>query len=142
MYDRGSTAFIALHLSSNSSRSLAFETSTTNSADGSSLNRASRQANRATRAGAHAAAIHRLFARLLAVAAAEREGQRGEPLDRDLFAALDAVALAALVEPPQRGVDARHGLGLHLNHGEVDVAARIGLGDVLFVGPALAAAVM
>jgi hypothetical protein len=50
--------------------------------------------------------------------------------------------VAALIEAAQRGVDARDGFGLHLNHGQVDVAARVGLRDVLFVGGPLAPALV
>src|ERR1700674_5591790 len=40
--------------------------------------------------------------RLLAVLAADRERQRAEPLFRDLFAALEAVAVLALLQARQR----------------------------------------
>ena len=66
------------------------------------------------------------LARLLAVLAADREGQRPEPLLGDLFAALEAVAVVALFEPRQRVVDLVQRLRLHLDQRELDVVLDVG----------------
>src|SRR5712691_1622779 len=65
---------------------------------------------------------------LLAVLAAHREGQRAQPLLSDLFAAVEAVAVVALLEPRERVVDLVERLRLHLDEREFDVLLNVGLG--------------
>lgn len=63
-------------------------------------------------------------ARGLAVAAPKGQRHCREALRRNRFATLDAVALAALVETTDRGVDPRDGFGLHLDDRPLDIASQ------------------
>src|SRR5438034_3423999 len=65
---------------------------------------------------------------LFTVLAAHGEGERAQPLLGDLFAAVEAVAVVALLEPPQRVVDLVERLRLHLDERELDVLLNVGLG--------------
>src|SRR5437660_370115 len=67
------------------------------------------------------------LAGLLAILAANREGQRAEALLGDLLAAFEAVAVVALLEPRQSIVDLVERLGLHLNERELDLLLDVGL---------------
>src|SRR4029453_6153293 len=59
--------------------------------------------------------------------AAYRERERPQPLFRDLLAALEAVAVVALLEAHERVVDLVERLGLHLDKCEFDVVLNIAL---------------
>src|SRR5207248_6867505 len=68
------------------------------------------------------------LARLLAVLAANRERQGAQPALADFLAALEAVAVGALFQPPKRFVDLIERFRLHLNQGELDFVLDVGLG--------------
>ena len=68
------------------------------------------------------------LARLFAVLAADRERQRPQPLLGDFLAALEAVAVVALLEPRERVVDLVERLRLHLDERELDVFLDVGFG--------------
>src|SRR5260221_11793899 len=59
--------------------------------------------------------------RLFAVFAAHGKWQRPEPLFRDLLAALEAIAVIALLEANERVVDLVQRLRFHLNQRELDI---------------------
>ena len=65
---------------------------------------------------------------LLAVLAADGERQRTKALFRDLLAAVEAVAVIALLETHERVVDLVERLGLHLDERELDVFLDVGFG--------------
>src|SRR3989344_6891764 len=58
---------------------------------------------------------------LFAILAAKREWQCPQSRLRDLVAALEAVAVCAFVQPPERLVDLVERLRLHLDEHELDV---------------------
>src|SRR5262245_45298742 len=68
------------------------------------------------------------LAGLFAVLAPHREGQRAEPLLGDLLAALEAVAVRALLEPRERVVDLVERFRLHLDEREFQIFLNVGLG--------------
>src|SRR5215213_221624 len=61
------------------------------------------------------------FARLLAVLAADGEGQRPQAARLDFLAALETAPVGAFFEPFEGLVDAVERLGLHLDQGELDL---------------------
>src|SRR5687768_8680061 len=69
----------------------------------------------------HAFPLFRRFPRLFAILAANRERQGPQTRFGDFLAALEAVAVGALFEPPERFVDLVERLRLHLNKGKFDV---------------------
>src|SRR5450759_5491019 len=84
-------------------------------------------------------AITLLFdlARFLAVLAADREGQRAEPALADFLAALEAVPVGRLFEPPEGLVDLAERFGLHLDEREFDLILNVHLGALRGVQDAL-----
>src|SRR6185312_4132405 len=68
------------------------------------------------------------FAGFLTVLAPDREGKRTQSALADLFAALEAIAVGALLEPSQRFVDLAQRLGLHLDERELDLVLDVRLG--------------
>src|SRR4051812_48558393 len=69
-----------------------------------------------------------ILAGLFAILAADRERQRAEALLANLFAAIEAVAVIALLEAEQRVVDLVERLGLHLNERELDIFLNVRFG--------------
>jgi hypothetical protein len=67
------------------------------------------------------------FPRLFAVLAANRERQRPQARLGDLVAALEAIAVGALVEAAQSRIDLVERLGLHLDERELDVLLDVDL---------------
>src|SRR3954465_546301 len=67
-----------------------------------------------------------VFPGLFTVLAAHRERQRAQGLLADLLTAVEAVALSALPEPPQRVVDLFQRLGLHLHERELEIFLNVG----------------
>src|ERR1700694_3675029 len=61
------------------------------------------------------------LARLFAILAADGERQSPQPLLGDFRAALETVAVIALLEARQRVVDLRERLGLHLHQGKLNI---------------------
>src|SRR3954470_13833233 len=66
--------------------------------------------------------------RLLTILAADSEGQRAKALLGDFLAALEAVAVVALLEADQGVVDLVERLGLHLDERELDVVLDVRFG--------------
>src|SRR5262249_15023933 len=65
---------------------------------------------------------------LLAVLAADGEGKRAQRVSGNLFAALVAVAVIALLEAGERIVHLVERLGLHLDERELELFLDVGLG--------------
>src|SRR6476661_222558 len=68
------------------------------------------------------------FARLLALLAPHRERQGAQPLLSDFVAALEAIAVVALLQARERVVDLVQRLRLHLDQRELDLVLDVGLG--------------
>src|SRR6186997_2138352 len=84
---------------------------------------------RSTPPGVRLALAHLdVLAPLLAVLAADRERKSAQTLFADFLAALEAVAVIALLEPDDRVVNLVEGLRLHLNKGELQIFLDVGLG--------------
>ena len=81
----------------------------------------------------HALALLGRFPRLFAILAANRERQRPQPRLGDFLAALEAVAVGAFVQPPERLVDLVERLRLHLDEGELDVFLDVDFGALALV---------
>src|SRR6195256_5615377 len=73
-------------------------------------------------------ALLRVLPRLLAILATNREWQRAETLFGDLLAAVEAVAVVALLQTRQRVGDLVERFGFHLYQGELDIFLDVGLG--------------
>src|SRR5690349_19556154 len=69
-----------------------------------------------------------VLTRLLAILAADGEGQRAETLLGDFLTAIEAVAVVALLEPMKRVVDLVERFRLHLDQRELEIFLNVGLG--------------
>src|SRR3954468_13537040 len=73
-------------------------------------------------------ALFDAFPGLFAILAPDRERQGSQTLFGDFLATIEAVAVAALLQPDQRVVDLVEGLGLHLDEGELQLFLDVGFG--------------
>src|SRR6185436_13441988 len=65
--------------------------------------------------------------------ATHREGQRTQACFRDFLAALEAIAVAAVLEAAQRCIDLVQGFRLHLDERELDILLDVDLGALALV---------